>query len=124
MTFSLGSSHRVLVYAMISTLIAAFGTMGAFIGAFIGPEFPLVGLLLGSVLGVFLAVHENTILGCLVGMVIGLAGGLCAYYLIDFETAYMVVFLFSLLGAFLGEPLAYFWHEAGKPGRDEESRAE
>lgn len=122
LSFSLGFSNRVLVYAMISTLVVAFGTIGALIGAYLGPEFPLVGLLLGSVLGVFLAVHENTIIGCIVGMMFGMFGGVITYQLIDFETAYMVVFLFSLLGAFLGEPFAYFWREANEHHPDNDHR--
>lgn len=114
LTFSWGFSGRVLVYALICTLIAAFGTMGAFIGNMIGPEFPLVGLMLGSVLGLFLALQQSTIVGCLVGMVTGLLLAVFVYFYIDFETAYMVVFFFSLFGAFLGEPFAYFWREANQ----------
>jgi len=124
LSLSLGFSSRILIYAMVSTLVVAFGTIGAFIGAYIGPEFPLVGLMLGSVLGVFLAVHEATIIGCLVGMLIGLALAVFTYLAIDFETAYMVVFLFSLLGAFLGEPFAYFWREADQPFTDRDTDEE
>lgn len=117
-TFSLSLSNRVLVFALISTLIGAFGAMGAYIGSFFGQEYPLVGLLLGSVLGLFLAIHDATLYGCLIGMVVGLIVGVFTYYLINFETAYMVVFLFSLFGAFLGEPFAYFWREADEPFSD------
>ena len=124
LTLSFGFSSRILIYALTATLVAAFGTMGAYIGAYVGPEFPLMGLLLGSVLGVFLAVHEATIIGCLVGMLIGLGLGVLTYLAIDFETAYMVVFLFSLLGAFLGEPFAYFWREADKPFSDRDTDEE
>ena len=117
---SLRVSNRVLIYSMISTLVVSFGSIGAFIGASIAPELALVGLLLGSVLGVFLALHENTIIGCMVGMVIGFVMGGFIYLLLDFDTAYMVVFVFSLLGAFLGEPFAYFWRESVRAAADDE----
>lgn len=116
---SLRVSNRVLIYSMISTLVVSFGSIGAFIGASFAPEMSLVGLLLGSVLGVFLALHENTVIGCIMGMVIGLAMGGFIFLLLDFETAYMVVFVFSLLGAFLGEPLAYFWRESAQADEED-----
>ncbi|MFZ2959741.1 MAG: hypothetical protein WA705_22910 [Candidatus Ozemobacteraceae bacterium] len=112
LTASVRISNRVLIYAMISTLIVCFGSIGTFIGAYIAPEFALVGLLLGSVLGVFLALHESTVVGCIIGMLIGTCIAAFIYLILDFETAYMVVFVFSLLGAFLGEPFAYFWKES------------
>ena len=105
-------STRVLVYAMISTLVVAFGGIGAFIASFIAPEFALIGLLVGSALGAFLSVHETTVVGCMGGMIGGLLVSPFVYWVIDFETAYMVVFVFSLFGAFMGEPIAYFWREA------------
>ncbi|MBF0499559.1 MAG: hypothetical protein HQM09_05475 [Candidatus Riflebacteria bacterium] len=118
-------SNRLLIYGMISTLVVCFGSIGAFIGIYIAPEFALVGLLLGSVLGVFLALQESTIVGSIVGMLIGICIGMFVYLVLDFETAYMVVFVCSLLGAFLGEPFAYFWKEsAGEvSGHDEEEIA-
>ena len=122
LTASVRISKRVLIYAMISTLVVCFGSIGTFIGAYFAPEFALVGLLLGSVLGVFLALHESTVVGSIIGMVIGLCLGAFIYLILDFETAYMVVFVFSLLGAFLGEPFAYFWKESTEsaPDHDEE----
>lgn len=103
---------RVLVYAMISTLVVSFGALGASIADYIAPEFALIGLLLGSTLGAAISVHEATVVGCMAGM---LGGGILApfvFAVLDFETSYMVVFVFSLFGAFLGEPIAQFWREA------------
>lgn len=96
---------------MISTLVVAFAALGIFIAAFWAPEYALVGLLAGSSLGAFIAVHESTLIGCLGGMLVGLIASPFVYMILDFETSYMVVFIFSLLGAVLGEPLAFFWRE-------------
>ncbi len=96
---------------MISTLVVAFAALGIFIAAFWAPEYALVGLLVGSSLGAFIAVHESTLIGCLGGMLVGLIAAPFVYMILDFETSYMVVFIFSLLGAVLGEPLAFFWRE-------------
>ncbi|MBI3039629.1 hypothetical protein HYY75_11405 [bacterium] len=109
---SIQGANRFLVYAMISLLIVAFGAIGTFIASFVAPELTLVGLLLGSVLGTSLALHESTIIGCLFGMTCGLVISLFVCLMIDFETAYLVVFIFSLLGAILGEPFSYFWKES------------
>ncbi|MBF0544832.1 MAG: hypothetical protein HQM08_10380 [Candidatus Riflebacteria bacterium] len=113
LVFSWRISNRVLIYAMISTLVVSFGSLGTFIGAHFSPEYSLIGLFLGSVLGVFVAIQETTLYGCIVGMIFGLFFSLFSYFLIDFDTAYMTVFVFSLLGAFLGEPFAYFFRESG-----------
>lgn len=107
-----GISTRVLVYAMSSTIVVAFGSLGALIMGALAPEGSLPGLLIGSVLGAFLAVHESTIVGCVVGMLLGLCTAPFIYFVLDQETAFLTVFLFSLLGAFLGEPIAHFWREA------------
>ena len=107
-----GISTRILVYAMTSTIVVAFGSLGALIMGVLAPEGSLLGLLLGSVLGAFLAVHESTIVGCVVGMLLGLCVSPFVYLVVDQETAFMTVFLCSLLGAFLGEPFAHFWREA------------
>lgn len=112
LSISSGISTRVLVYAMTSTIVVAFGSLGALLAGFVAPEFSLLGLLLGSVLGAFLSVHESTIVGCVVGMLFGLVAAPFVFFVVDVETAFMVVFLFSLLGAFLGEPIAHFWREA------------
>jgi len=105
-------STRLLAYAMISTLVVAFAALGVFIAAYWVPEYALIGLLLGSSLGAFIAVHESTLIGCLCGMLTGMVAAPFVYMIIDFETSYMVVFVFSLLGAILGEPFAAFWREA------------
>ena len=91
-------STRVLVYAMISTLVVAFGGIGAFIASFIAPEFSLLGLLVGSALGAYLSVHETTVVGCVGGMIGGLLVAPFVYYILDFETSYMVVFVFFKFG--------------------------
>jgi len=97
---------------MISTLVVAYAALGVFLAAYWDPEYALLGLLLGSSLGAFIAVHESTLIGCLCGMLTGMIAAPFVYMIIDFETSYMVVFIFSLFGAFLGEPVAVFWREA------------
>ena len=72
----------------------------------------MIGLFLGSALGAFIAVYESTIIGCVAGMIIGALISPIVYHFIDFETAYLLVFITSLIGAILGEPVASFWHEA------------
>lgn len=110
-------STRLLAYAMISTLVVAFAALGIFIASYWAPEYALGGLLLGSSLGAFIAVHESTLIGCLCGMLIGLVAAPFVYAILDFETSYMVVFVFSLLGAVLGEPFAFFWREGDEDAR-------
>ncbi|MBF0409146.1 MAG: hypothetical protein HQM10_17490 [Candidatus Riflebacteria bacterium] len=115
-------SNRALVYALISTLVVSFGSLGVFIGAHFAPEYSLLGLMIGSALGVFIAIQEATLYGCIFGMLSGLVFAVFTYLLVDFDTAYMTVFVFSLLGAFLGEPFSYFLKESGllEKHRDEE----
>ena len=115
---SLRISNRILVYAMMSALVAAFGCLGALIIGFLEPNFSILGLLLGSVLGVFIALHESSVVGSLIGMLAGLILGGFIYMLIDLETAFLTVFILSLFGAFLGEPVAYFWREANSLAED------
>jgi uncharacterized membrane protein len=111
---------RLMVYAMICTLVISFGAMGAIFASHIGPQHALMGLFLGSALGAFISVYESTIIGTLAGMIIGLFASPLVYYFIDFETAYLMIFIFALLGAFMGEPLAYFWREANNFEPEEE----
>ena len=103
---------RVLIYAMVCTLIVAFGSMGSIFAAQLGPQYALMGLFLGSALGAFIAVYESTVIGCMFGMFGGLIIGPLVYLFIDFETAYLITFVLALFGAIMGEPLAYFWREA------------
>ncbi|MGM0598320.1 MAG: hypothetical protein ACQETH_00765 [Candidatus Rifleibacteriota bacterium] len=105
-------STRLMVYAMVCTLVVAFGSIGAVFAAHIGPQYSLMGLFLGSALGAFIAVFESTIIGCMTGMLTGLVVFPLVYYFIDFETAYLIIFVLALFGAIMGEPLAYFWREA------------
>ena len=97
---------------MVSTVVVAFGSLGAFIATFWVPEYALVGMLLGSSLGAYISVYESTVVGCLIGMLAGMLLAPVVFLAIDFETAYMVVFVSSLFGAFLGEPINSFWLEA------------
>ena len=115
---------KFMVYAMVCTLVVAFGAIGAVLAGNIAPQYSLMGLFLGSALGAFISVYESTIIGCMVGMLLGLAMAPLTYYVIDFETAYLVVFVMALLGAILGEPLAIFWHEAELPESDQEQEQE
>ncbi len=103
---------RFMIYAMVCTLVISFGAIGAVLAGNISPQYALMGLFLGSALGAFISVYESTILGCIIGMLAGLAASPLVYYFIDFETAYLVVFVLALLGAIMGEPLALFWREA------------
>ena len=103
-----------MVYAMVCTLVVAFGSIGAVLAGNIAPQYSLMGLFLGSALGAFISVYESTIIGCMAGMFTGLIVGPVVYYFIDFETAYLTVFIMSLLGAIMGEPLALFWREANE----------
>ncbi len=111
---------RVMVYAMVCTLVVAFGSIGAVLAGNVAPQYSLMGLFLGSALGAFISVYESTIIGCMAGMLVGLLVGPLVYYVIDFETAYLVVFVLALLGAIMGEPLALFWREAEMPESDQE----
>ncbi|HNV69387.1 MAG TPA: hypothetical protein PKO06_06785 [Candidatus Ozemobacteraceae bacterium] len=115
---SLRISNRLLVYAMMSTLVVAFGCLGTLIIGYFEPNLAILGLLLGSVFGVFIALHESSVVGSLIGMLAGMILGCFVYLLIDFETAYLTVFVLSLFGAFMGEPFAYFWREANRIGED------
>jgi hypothetical protein len=101
-----------MVYAMVCTLVIAFGTIGAVFAESFAPQYALMGLFLGSALGAFISVYEATIIGCMTGMITGMAVAPLVYYFIDFETSYLVVFILSLFGAVMGEPMAYFWREA------------
>jgi hypothetical protein len=103
---------RLMVYAMICTLVTAFGSIGAVLAGNVAPQYSLMGLFLGSALGAFISVYESTIIGCMAGMFTGVLVAPLIFYFIDFETAYLVVFIMSLLGAIMGEPLALFWREA------------
>lgn len=103
---------RVMVYAMICTLVVAFGAIGAVLAGNISEQYSLIGLFLGSALGAFISVYESTIVGCMAGMLTGLLVGPMIYYFLDFETAYLAAFVLALLGAILGEPMAIFWREA------------
>ncbi len=110
---------RFMVYAMVCTLVIAFGTIGAVFAENIAPQYALMGLFLGSALGAFISVYESTIIGCMAGMITGLAVSPLVYFFIDFETSYLMVFVLALFGAVMGEPMAYFWREA--EGLSEES---
>lgn len=109
---SSNNTTRIMIYAMVCTLVVSFGAMGAVISFKVSPNYALMGLFLGSAIGAFISVYESTIIGCMTGMIVGLCTAPIVYYFIDFVTAYMVIFVMSLLGAFLGEPIAYFWREA------------
>ncbi len=112
---------RLMVYAMVCTLVVAFGSIGAVLAGNIAPQYSLMGLFLGSALGAFISVYESTIIGCMAGMFTGLLVGPLVFYFIDFETAYLVVFVMSLLGAIMGEPLALFWREADESEQENEN---
>jgi uncharacterized membrane protein len=109
-----------MVYAMVCTLVISFGSIGAIFASNIAPQYALMGLFLGSALGAFISVYESTIIGCMAGMITGLAVSPLVYVFIDFETAYLVVFILALFGAIMGEPLAYFWREAEEISEEQE----
>ncbi|MDN5278090.1 MAG: hypothetical protein PWR01_2055 [Clostridiales bacterium] len=111
---------RLMVYAMVCTLVISFGSIGAIFASNIAPQYALMGLFLGSALGAFISVYESTIIGCMAGMITGLAVSPLVYVFIDFETAYLVVFILALFGAIMGEPLAYFWREAEEISEEQE----
>lgn len=111
-------STRLMVYVMVCTLIIAFGSIGAIFASYLGYQYSLMGLFLGSALGAFIAIYESTVIGCMIGMVSGLFIAPLVYYFVDFETAYLVIFVLALFGAIMGEPLVYFWREAS--GADED----
>jgi hypothetical protein len=115
------NSTRIMVYAMVCTLVISFGCIGALLASVLDGSYALMGLFLGSALGAFISVYEATIIGCMSGMLIGLTASPLVFYFLDFETAYLVIFIFSLLGAFLGEPIAYFWREANQIEDEENS---
>ncbi len=101
-----------MAYALVCTLIVAFGAIGSVLAGNFGEQYSLLGLFLGASLGAFIAVYESTVIGCIVGMLVGVLISPVLYHFIDFETAYLAVFISSLIGAILGEPIASFWHEA------------
>ncbi len=103
---------RFLLYAMIVTLIVAFGAIGSILASELGARYTLMGFFLGSAFGTFIAVYESTIIGCITGMIIGLIASPLAYYFIDTETACLTVFTLSIFGAVMGEPISHFWLEA------------
>lgn len=105
---------RFMVYAVVCTLIAAFGSIGSVLASRLGIEYTLMGLFIGSALGAFIAVYESTIIGCITGLIAGLIFSPFAYYLIDLETAALIIFVMGLFGAIMGEPMAYFWNEASR----------
>ena len=111
---------RAMACFLVCTLIAAFGAIGSVLAGNFGDQYSLVGLFLGSALGAFIAVYESTIIGCMIGMLIGACISPVIYHFIDFETAYLAVFISSLIGAILGEPVASFWHEADDYSNDNE----
>lgn len=111
---------RLMVYAMVCTLVVAFGSIGAVLASNVAPQYSLMGLFLGSALGAFISVYESTIIGCMAGMFTGLLVSPLIFYFIDFETAYLVVFIMALLGAIMGEPLALFWREAHESDHESE----
>ena len=106
------TSGKILLYAMIVTLIVAFGAIGSVLASELGARYTLMGFFLGSAFGTFIAVYESTIIGCITGMVIGLIVSPLAYYFIDLETACLAIFTLSIFGAIMGEPIAHFWQEA------------
>ncbi len=106
------SFGKFMAYAIVCTLIVAFGAIGSVLAGNFGEQYSLLGLFLGSSLGAFIAVYESTVIGCIVGMLIGALISPVLYHFIDFETAYLAVFISSLIGAILGEPIASFWHES------------
>lgn len=106
------SFGKFMAYALVCTLIVAFGAIGSVLAGNFGEQFSLLGLFLGASLGAFIAVYESTVIGCIVGMLVGVLISPVLYHFIDFETAYLAVFISSLIGAILGEPIASFWHEA------------
>ena len=109
---SSGTLPRTMACLLVCTLIVAFGAIGSVLAGNFGDQYSLVGLFLGSALGAFIAVYESTIIGCLIGMIVGVLISPILYHFIDFETAYLAVFISSLIGAILGEPVASFWYEA------------
>lgn len=115
---------RLMAYVLVCTLIVAFGAIGSVLAGNFGEQYSLLGLFLGSALGAFIAVYQSTVVGCITGMIVGMFLAPLLYFYIDFETAYLAVFICSLIGAILGEPVASFWQEADysedKSAKDEE----
>ncbi len=119
-----GTLPRTMACLLVCTLIVAFGAIGSVLAGNFGDQYSLVGLFLGSALGAFIAVYESTIIGCLIGMIVGVLISPVLYHFIDFETAYLAVFISSLIGAILGEPVASFWYEADDANDNEKSEDE
>ncbi|MDD3001110.1 MAG: hypothetical protein PHF29_05085 [Candidatus Riflebacteria bacterium] len=112
MISSQSHTTRLMIYAMVCTLIVAFGAIGSIIASSsLGEQYALMGLFIGSALGAFISVYESTIIGCIVGMIVGAISAPLVFYFIDLETACLLVFTIALLGAILGEPIATFWRE-------------
>lgn len=103
---SLRQVNRVLLYGLISTLIATFAAVGTLVASYLVPEYALIGLLAGSTLGALIALCDATIIGCVAGMVVGLILAIPTFLLLDFETAYLLVFILSLGGAIMGHPVS------------------
>lgn len=124
MISSQSHTTRLMIYAMICTLIVAFGAIGSVIALNLGEQYTLMGLFIGSALGAFISVYESTIIGCVVGMIVGAISAPFVFYLIDLETACLLVFTIALLGAILGEPIAGFWRETQDDTEDSKRDAE
>jgi hypothetical protein len=105
------NSTRLMLYAMTCTLIVAFGAIGSILVGKFGEQYTLMGLFLGSALGAFISVYESTIVGSIIGMLLGVVSAPLVLYFVDLETACLLAFTMSLLGAIMGEPLASFWRE-------------
>ena len=105
-------SAKFMLYAMIVTLIIAFGAIGAVLASKMGTQYTLMGFFAGSAFGTFISVYESTIVGCIAGMLVGLIISPLTCSLIDMETSCLMIFTLSLLGAIVGEPIAQFWREA------------
>ncbi len=105
------NSTKFMLYAMMCTLIVAFGAMGTVLIGKFGEQYSLMGLFIGSAIGAFISVYESTIVGSILGMLLGVLCAPLVLYFIDLETTCLLAFTLSLLGAILGEPLASFWRE-------------
>ena len=97
------SFGKFMAYAIVCTLIVAFGAIGSVLAGNFGEQYSLLGLFLGSSLGAFIAVYESTVIGCIVGMLIGALISPVLYHFIDFETAYLAVFISSFAAALFSE---------------------
>jgi hypothetical protein len=114
MIFAQKNSTRLMLYAMMCTLIVAFGALGSIIIGKFGEQYSLMGLFIGSALGAFISVYESTIVGSITGMMLGVLCAPLVLYFVDLETTCLLAFVMSLLGAVMGEPLASFWREGAE----------